>query len=159
MRMNPLVRMLLPFVAVIALLGLTGAPVAADSRDSTVTLHGVTETFPDVNPCTGDPGMVTVTYNAVFHESGDAAGGFHLTGTQTGTFEFVPDDATQPSFTGRFTVWFGGNIGANGEGFWQTFSVTGYGSDGSMLQFNAVAQFHYSNGAVHVDFTLENCRD
>ena len=159
MRMNAMLRTLLPIVAALALLGITAAPVAADNRDSTVTLHGVTETMPDANPCTGDPGLLTATYNAVFHESGDAAGGFHVTGTLTGTFEFVPTDATQPSISGRFTVWFGGNIGANGQGFWQTFSVTGNGSDGSVIQFNAVAQFHYSNGEIHVDFSLENCRD
>ena len=102
---------------------------------------------------------MTVTYNAVFHESVDAAGGMHLTGTLAGTFEFGPTDTSQPSYSGRFTSWFGGNIGANGEGFWSTFSLTGWGSDGSVIHFNGVTQFHYSNGELHVDFTLENCRD
>ena len=137
----------------------TAAPVAADNRNSTLTLHRFTETFPEANPCTGDPGLVTVTYNAVFHESVDASGGIHLTGTLTGTFDFQPTDTSQPSYSGRFTSWFGGNIGANGEGFWSTFSLTGWGSDGSVIHFNAVTQFHYSNGGLHVDFTLENCRD
>jgi len=140
-------------------LAFTAAPVAANNRDSTQTLHGVTETFPEANPCTGDPGLVTVTYNAVFHESVDAAGGTHLTGTLTGTFEFQPTDTSQPSYSGRFTNWFGGNIGANGQGFWSTFSLTGYGSDGSVIHFNGVMQFHVSNGEVNVEFTLENCRD
>ena len=58
----------------------------------------------------------------------------------------------------RVTNWFGGNIGANGEGFWSTFSITAYGSDGSVIHFNGVMQFHLSNGEVHVDFTLGNCR-
>jgi len=28
-----------------------------------------------------------------------------------------------------------------------------------VIHFNGVTQFHLSNGEVHVDFTLENCRD
>jgi hypothetical protein len=154
-----LLRRLIPLIAVTGLLLLTAAPASAAASATTETVHGVTDTFPTVNPCTGDPGIVTLTYNAVFHTSTDATGGTHLTGTMTGTFAFVPDDATQPSYTGRFTNWFGGNIGANGEGFWSTFSLTGYGSDGSVIHFNGVMQFHLSNGEVHVDFTLGNCRD
>jgi hypothetical protein len=154
-----LLRRLIPLLAVTGLLLLTAAPASAAASATTETIHGVTESFPTDNPCTGDPGIVTVTYNSVFHTSIDATGGTHLTGTLTGTFEFAPTDTTQPSYTGRFTNWFGGNIGANGQGFWSTFSLTGYGSDGSVIHFNGVVQFHVSNGEVHVDFTLENCRD
>jgi hypothetical protein len=154
-----LLRRLIPLIAATGLLVFTAAPASAAASSTTETVHGVTESFPEVNPCTGDPGIVTVTYNGVFHTSIDATGGTHLTGTLTGTFEFAPTDATQPSFTGRFTNWFGGNIGANGQGFWSTFSLTGRGSDGSVIHFNGVMQFHFSNGEVHVEFTLENCRD
>jgi hypothetical protein len=154
-----LLRRLIPLIAVTGLLLLTAAPASAAASSSTETVKGVTETFPTVNPCTGDLGTVTVTYNGVFHTSVDATGGTHVTGTITGTFEFVPADVSQPSYTGRVTNWFGGNTGANGEGFWSTFSLTGYGSDGSVIHFNGVTQFHLSNGEVHVDFTLENCRD
>jgi hypothetical protein len=154
-----LLRRLIPLIAATGLLLLIAAPASAAASATTETVKGVTETFPEVNPCTGDPGTVTVTYNGVFHTSVDATGGTHLTGTVTGTFEFVPTDATLPSYTGRVTNWFGGNIGANGEGFWSTFSITGFGSDGSVIHFNGVTQFHLSNGEVHVDFTMGNCRD
>lgn len=154
-----LFRKLIPLIAATALLLVAAAPASAAASSTTDTVKGVTETFPTVNPCTADPGMVTVTYNGVFHTSIDAMGGTHLTGTLTGTFEFAPTDASQPSFTGRFTQWFGGNIGANGQGFWNTFSLSGRGSDGSVIHFNGVMQFHVSNGVVHVDFILENCRD
>ena len=152
-------RRLIPLIAATGLLLFTAVPASAAATSNTETVHGITESFPTLNPCTGDPGIATVTYNGVFHTSIDATGGTHLTGTMTGTFEFAPTDATQPSFTGRFTNWFGGNIGANGQGFWSTFSLTGYGSDGSVIHFNGVTQVHLSNGEVHVDFTLENCRD
>jgi hypothetical protein len=154
-----LLRRLIPLLAATGLLLLTAAPAGAAASATTDTVHRFTETFPSANPCTGDPGMVTVTYNGVFHTSVDATGGTHLTGTVIGRFEFEPTDTSQPSFTGRFTNWFGGNIGANGQGFWSTFSLTGYGSDGSVIHFNGVMQFHFSNGEVHVEFTLENCRD
>ena len=154
-----ILRTLISLIAVSGLLLLSAAPAGAAASVSTENVHRFTETFPSENPCTGDLGIVTVTYNGVFHTSVDATGGSHLTGTVTGRFEFEPTDASQPSFTGRFTQWFGGNIGANGQGFWSTFSLTGYGSDGSVIHFNGVMQFHYSNGELHVDFTLENCRD
>ncbi len=81
--------------------------------------------------------------------------GLFLSGTDSGGWS----TSGQPSYSGRFTNWFGGNIGANGQGFWSTFSLTAWGSDGSVIHFNGVTQFHYSNGELHVDFTLENCRD
>jgi len=134
------------------------APAAvAQSTAFTETVQGVTETFTDVNPCTGDPGTITVTYNGIFHITEDPQGGLHITGTQTGTFSFAPDDPTLPSYTGRFTVWFGGNVGANGEGFWETFSVRGIGSDGSTLLFTEVEQFHFANGEVQVEFSNASC--
>lgn len=154
-----LLRRLIPLIAATGLVLFTAAPTSGAASTSTQTFHRVTETFETANPCTGDLGTVTTTYNGVLHMSADATGGFHVTGTLTGTFEFAPFDASLPKFTGRFTNWFGGNIGANGEGFWSTFSLTGYGSDGSVIHFNGVTQFHVSNGVVHVEFTLANCRN
>jgi hypothetical protein len=154
-----LLKKLIPLIAAAGLLLLTAAPTSAAASPTTQTVHRVTDRFLTVNPCTGAQGFATVTYNGVLHMSVDATGGTHVTGTLTGRFEFAPTDASQPSYTGRFTNWFGGNTGANGEGFWSTFSLTGYGSDGSVIHFNGVTQFHVSNGAVHVNFTLGNCRD
>jgi hypothetical protein len=134
------------------------APTASGKADTfTETVHGVTETFPDANPCTGDVGDVTVTYNGVFHITEDPNGGQHLTGTQTGTFVFEPDDPAAETVTGKFTVWFGGNITANSEGFWVTTVIKGTGSEGSRFVFNANEQFHFSNGELHVEFSLGNC--
>jgi len=154
-----LLRRLIPLIAAMALLLSAAGPTSAAASTDTQTFHNVTQSFVTANPCTGDLGTVTLTTNGVIHMSADATGGTHVTGTMTGTFEFAPFDASLPSFTGRFTNWFGGNIGANGEGFWSTFSLTGYGSDGSVIHFNGNMQFHMSNGVVHVEFTLENCRD
>lgn len=151
-------RKLLPLVAtVVLLLGFAGPAAAATAV--TQTVHNFTQTFVEENPCTGDLATVTTTYNGVFHMSTDDAGGVHVTGTLTGTFELVPLDTSLPSYTGRFTQWFGGNVSANGEGFWVTFRINGTGSDGSVLMLNAVQQLHVSNGELHVDFLKLNCRD
>jgi hypothetical protein len=152
-------RRLIPIIAATGLLLLGAAPASAAASATTETFHSVTQTFPALNPCTGDPGTVTVTSNGVLHMSADVAGGTHVTGTMTGTFVFVPSDASLPSYTGRVTNWFGSNLGANGVGFWSTFSLTAYGSDGSVIHINGVMQFHFSNGDIHVDFTLLNCRN
>jgi hypothetical protein len=154
-----LLRRLIPLIAATGLLLFTAVPTSAAASTDTQTFHQLTQTFVTANPCTGDLGTVTITSNGVLHMSADATGGTHVTGTMTGTFEFQPNDASLPSFTGRFTNWFGGNIGAIGQGFWSTFSLTGFGSDGSVIHFNGVTQFHMSNGEVQVDFTLANCRD
>ena len=154
-----LLRRLIPLIAATGLVLFTAAPTSGAASTSTETLHRVTQSFETTNPCTGDLGMVTTTSNGVLHMSVDATGGTHVTGTLTGTFEFAPNDTSLPTITGRFTTWFGGNIGANGQGFSSTFSLTGHGSDGSVIRFNGVTQFHMSNGVVHVEFTLANCRD
>ena len=58
--------------------------------------------------------MLTTTANGVFHITQFPDGHYHLTGTQTGTFEFDTDDPALPDFSGRFTVWFGENGNPNG---------------------------------------------
>jgi hypothetical protein len=150
-------RTLLTLGVVGLLVGLIAPAASAQAFTQTETVHGFTETFPDFNPCTGDTGEVTVTYNGVFHITEDPNTGFHVTGTQTGIFEFTPDDPEAESFTGRFTVWFGGNTTDNNEGFWVTFKVKATGEDGSRFVYNAVEQIHFSNGELHVEFFNENC--
>ena len=93
-------------IACATLVPASGAGAAgAGAVSFTQTFKNVTEVSIDVNPCTGAPGMLTITYNGVFHvtelTSGIGAGTFWATGTQTGTFTFAPFDASQPSFTGR----------------------------------------------------------
>jgi hypothetical protein len=42
--------------------------------------------------------LVALTYNGVFHITEDPSGGEHVTGTQTGTFVFAPDDSEAETF-------------------------------------------------------------
>ena len=77
-------RTVLALLSTLALLVLPCAAAAAAAAD-TVTEHRITETMHDVLPCVGEA-TITVTYNAVEHESQSADGSFHGTATQTGTF-------------------------------------------------------------------------
>jgi hypothetical protein len=142
------------------LLGLMAGPALAQATSTTTPFHGATDQFVDVNPCTGDPATIQFTFNGVFHASTGADGSVHVTGTQTGTIVVTPLDPTLPTYTGRFTVWFGNNFNSSQTvGFWFTLRVKATGSDGSQLVFNLVEQFHISaTGEVTVEFSKLNCR-
>src|SRR5215813_5494884 len=97
-------------LAVVALLLVAAMPAFADGRGATTftqTFHNATDSFAAPNPCTGVPATATLTYNGVLHFTVNKAGDFWATGTQTGDFLLVPDDPSQPTYTGHFTAWFG----------------------------------------------------
>jgi hypothetical protein len=150
-------RKLFFVAAVLGLVMGTSSVASAQAFTDTVTVHDITETIVDVNPCTGDPATITITYNGVFHITVDPNGGLHTTGTIAGTFVLVPSDSNLPTYTGHFAQWFGDNSSSNSAGFWVTFNVKGEGSDGSRLSLNAVFQGHFSNGVLHVFFEKLNC--
>jgi hypothetical protein len=154
-------------LAIVAATGaglLLAVPASANGAGAvsfTQNFHNVTASFPTPNPCTGVSGMVSVTYNGVFHittlTSGIGAGTFWATGTQTGTFVFTPDDPTQPTYSGRFTTWFGDNNNLQNGSETSTFSLRGTGSDGSTLLFHDVMHASVSaSGAVNT-FDKPSC--
>lgn len=122
-------------IAAIALAIGLAIPVAI-AQAETETEHKVTESFAAVNPCTGEPGILTITYNSVSHENTDAAGGEHETDTTTGTFTFAQDNGV--TFAGHFTMWDGEN-GRPGGAEVETFTFSGHakGDNVSTLRFNA----------------------
>lgn len=146
------------FVGLLAAgLMLIGAPAfAAGPTTDTINDKNLVETFVDVLPsCTGGPlYVITTTSNQVTHETTFADGRIHVTFTGTGTFVAVPlSDPSLPSYTGKFTVWFGFN--ANGkvvEGT-STFNVRGTGSDGSTFSNHVDDHFNVRpNGTVNEFF-------
>jgi hypothetical protein len=133
----------------LALLGALLAPTAALATE-TETLHfsGV-DVERDVNPCSGAPGTLTFDFRGVVHITTLDNGTFHETSTFTGTFTFVPDDPSQPTYTGHATFWFGQNV--NSKSFTTTFTgnIVLRGSDGSRITNHAL--FHLTvnaNGTV-----------
>lgn len=125
---------------------------------TTETEHQATETSHDFNPCTGEPGTLTVTYNEVDHISSGNNGGDHGTFTQTGTFTFEQDNGL--TYTGHFTVWGGFNSNSGGtEADTFTLSLHATGSDGSTLRANLVSHETINPADIITSqFDKANCR-
>jgi hypothetical protein len=124
--------------------------VAAAFATETETVHFTgSDTTPDVNPCSGATGALTFDFRGISHITTLDNGTFHETTTVTGTFTFVPDDASQPTYSGHATFWDGENI--NSKTFTATFTgnIVLRGSDGSRIKDHAI--FHITvnaNGTV-----------
>jgi len=130
------------------------SPAAARATSRTQIVHDVSVTLVDVIPCTGAPATITLTYNGVFHITTLPGGEFWLTFTQTGTVTAVPLDPTQPTLTGRFTVW--GNQNVNERNSNMTFTFTARLDDGSVFHDTA----HYTmnaNGEITTVFDKPSC--
>ena len=123
----------------LCVLALAGPASAAGAGAVSFTQHlsnVVVDQEATANPCTGASGTLTqIADNAVAHitilTSGPGAGTFWATFTATGTASFVPDDPSQPSYTGKFTIWDGEN--GNLKNQVATFTGT----------------FHHRHGRIH----------
>jgi hypothetical protein len=131
------------------------SPAAARATSYTQTVHDVTDVLVGMTiPCTGAPATITITYNGVFHINSLPGGEFWTTFTQTGTFTAVPLDSTQPTLTGRFTVW--GNFNLNERNQNSTFTFTVRASDGTV--FHETAHFTMNaNGEITTSFDKPTC--
>lgn len=155
---------------VTAIVGLTLVVMPSALADpptvSTDILKDVTIVFDESeSPCSGVPGTTTVTFNEVFHitDHGISEGLFiyHIAGTLTGTFNFVPDDPTEPSYSGRFTSTTSIQATPPGLGFIVTFTgtTTAAGSDGSRLRLKVTSHFtRLPSGEIVVDSFRLTCR-
>jgi hypothetical protein len=130
------------------------SPAAAAATSYTQTIHNATQTFVDVIPCTGAPATITLTYNGVFHINSLPDGEFWTTFTETGTVSAVPLDSTQPTLSGRFTVW--GNFNLNEQNSNSTFTFTVRLSDGSVFHDTAHLTMN-ANGDITTFFDKPSC--
>src|SRR5438094_809374 len=137
--------------------GVVGA-IPASARATTETVHvtNVTESDPDTNPCSGASGVFATTYSGVFHSTVLPNGTSWFTGTLHGTASFVPGDATQPSYTGKFTTWFGDENNLRNEVEHETFRVKLLGTDGSVLMAHETA--HMGTSASGLTFSFDKIR-
>jgi hypothetical protein len=160
-------RLGLAGAAMVSAVGLVLGTTVTGALAETQTIHNETETFGDYVPCVGEfPSLegheITVTFNGVEHENENKNGG-HFTFTETGTFSAIPvlfadadgngepdfDEATESfviagpregeNFTGKFTIWGGGNFNRSGVAeFTFTFSGHGSGDEGTEVKWNSV---------------------
>jgi hypothetical protein len=143
--------------ALLALLVALLTPMAAFAQAETTTIHfSGTESTPDVNPCTGAPGTATQTLKGVTHITELPNATSHETTTLTGTFTFVPNDPSQPTYTGHATFWDGENFNSKTVTFTFTGHVNVTGSDGSHITDHFVAHVTINaNGTATVEFETE----
>jgi hypothetical protein len=129
------------------------APTAFATETETIHFSG-TDVQADVNPCSGATGTLTFAFSGVVHTTTLDNGTFHETSTVQGTFTFVPDDPSQPTYTGHATFWDGEN--ENSKNFTATFTgnIVLRGSDGSRITDHA--RFHIT---VNADGTVTSFID
>ena len=136
----------------------TSAAFAGGNGATTFTQndHGVTDVSADFNPCTGEPGTLTQTYNDVFHGTINKTGSW-FTGTLTGSIQFVPDNPASPTYTGHFQAWFGDENNLQNEVSHSTSNFRVTGSDGSTLSMHDNMQATMNaNGVITVSFDHSN---
>src|SRR5215470_752945 len=138
-------RLLLMVVVLLAAALLAPAAVAAAAAETeTIHFSGI-DSRAEQNLCSGAPGTLTIDFSGVIHTTDLGDGTLHMTGTMTGTVTFVPDDPSQPSYTGHLTEQFDG--GPN------TMTVADnivlHGSDGSLGKQHILMQVTVNaNGTV-----------
>jgi hypothetical protein len=136
----------------------SSGPLRGAAATETQILRDVVNVFPgDVNPCTGEAGTSTFTFDGVAHitvlPNGDAV----VKVTLTGRLEVVPDDPSLPSLSGHFVS---NSISTLNQGTGTqtaTFITKLTGSDGSTERFHVVAHITLNDGEVSVAFERPRC--
>lgn len=159
--------LILAGVAAAAIVSVPQAVVAAGAGATgfTQVLHQVTQTFPGYLPCSTPPStppvleQITISNeNSVFHVTQLANGTFWGTGTFEGAFVAQPiDDASQPTYTGHVTVWFGDNNNLQNGSETSILSVRGTNSDGTTFVAHDVAHLSVSASGITFSFDKPTC--
>jgi type 1 fimbria pilin len=118
------------------------APAAAAAAETKTMHFSGTDSRSEQNLCSGVPGTLTIVYSGVVHTTELGDGTLYMTVTMTGTVTFVPDDPSQPSYTGHLTEWSG-----EGAGTITTIAnnIVLHGSDGSLGKLHIL--FHLTVNA------------
>jgi hypothetical protein len=125
-------RRLLAWLTGLTLSAALLAPAAAFATEPETIHFSGTDSRAEANLCSGAPGTLTIVFSGVIHTTELENGTVHVTGTTTGTVTFVPDDPSQPSFTGHLAEWFGRNVNANNSTVTIADNIVLHGSDGSL---------------------------
>ena len=121
----------------------------------TMVVKNQVVSMPSLNPCSFVPGTLTFGYtNTIFHITVNGASDVWVTQTQTGSITFVPTSASQPSYSGHITVWFGASINQNNFVFHDTFNATLTGTNGSTISFHMVDHMSVSATGMANTFSI-----
>lgn len=143
--------------AVVAWLVVGTLPAFADGNGAqtlTITMKNAYIPFgPGANPCSGASGtLAAASVNGVLHETINKAGDVWDTGTLTGTFQFVPNDPSQPTYSGHGTSWFGDSLNSQNTVNHFTMNLNLTGSDGSTITWHEVGHFSVSATGIPNNF-------
>jgi hypothetical protein len=152
------------FLATLSVIGTTAAHASSPPVTFTDIVRD-TDTFTDVVPCQENLGPydIMIRERGVFHVTAAGLDGedlippYHLTGTFTGTFVAMPSDGTGPTFTGRFTNWFGENVNPMNSTGTTTFSLRGTSSSGERITFHDVFHYTITGTGVEMSFDKPSC--
>ena len=132
-------RRLLIACAVLSLLLLTTTSALAEGAiTQRETIVDLTEVRPGEDPCSGGTGTgtLTETANGFMRLTLTANGTMHLAGMIEYAFTYVPDDPSQPTYTGREVSHLSLNVGPSNSIFSFTLTARGTGTDGSTIRFS-----------------------
>jgi hypothetical protein len=118
----------------------------------TQNFHHQTDAFASVNPCTGVPGTLTETFNGVVHVTTFADGPYEVTFIETGTISFVPDDSTQPSYSGKLNQSGNQHLTQQTAVGTVTLHFRVLGTDGSIVTQHEVQHLTVTPTGVSVSF-------
>jgi hypothetical protein len=139
---------LLTLVAGLALAAALLAPAAALATETETRHFSGSGSEELLNPCSGATGTLTFEFAGVVHQTTLDSGIDHSGSTSTGTWTFVPDDPSQPSYTGTSTSFFQQNfinVITQGHTLTDSFSVVLHGSDRSLIKLRTL--FHITANA------------
>ena len=157
-RVLGLAALVLAIGSVVAFTGAAAYAGGNGAQTFTQTFKNQTDPpFVDFVPCRDFQASITLTYNGVLHYIVNKAGDFWATGTMTGTVTAVPLDPSNPSFSGKFTAWFGTSDNKQNGVDHSTFTVHLTGSDGSTIKFHDTAHVSSSASGMTVSFDKPMC--
>jgi hypothetical protein len=143
-------RLLCAVPAIALAAAITAAAPA--SADTVTVVQRQTDTNPgQTNPCTGTTGTIVDDEQDVFHVTSLADGTLELSGHNTTTVSFLPDDPNGVAYSGHETS----NFSATGGGAVATTFTTQLrvrGSDGSFVVFRDVGHLTVTAAGMKVEF-------
>jgi hypothetical protein len=125
------------------------APTAALATETQTIHFSDTLVVSRPNPCTGASATVTLNFKGVMHLTTLDNGTVHVMMMDVGTITVVPDDPTQPTYSGHFTET--GTENHNSKSFTTSFhrNVVLRGSDGSLAKEHVLVHLTVNaNGTV-----------
>jgi hypothetical protein len=151
-------RLAITSLAFASLFGLAASQATAQEGANSFSqdVPEQTITFPTVNPYTKASGSMTIIFSGIFHATRLAepigSGISRITGGQRGTFTFIPDDASQPTVSGKFRFSLAGKPEPHTNTIHFAFRMDGMAQDGSLVRFVQTERAVVSEGVLEISF-------